>query len=488
MEENSMNLEEKINYISEQLDPFLKEGEIYYSSPIVTEFGTSGGSFYTLEDNKICYDFDNKDAIDNARRNLGYKQDLFSISREYSEHTKLQYRFEKGKLMTVKVYDIPMLLEDIQSKYLFDLEQCEAIKQEEEIIFTEKNEKIKTSIVEKTTFSDSVWEDVSDYCNQDIICLYKALEIKPKKLKFIFDGHKLLAQSNIAFPEYGIEKIEEIIDFSDFNSKEITSIFSYLESFDDAKIEKALSVLKENQVFKLKAEHRYLNFIKARLDNATASIFDFNQASPTKAEIDFFLSNNRWIKSKKTKKNPATVKLSFSYCNEEQSKLFVDFIGSISGKYAKVLKFSAEARMTSKESDLEKIIRENFKLFQLNLEKDLNEYKEGWYGEILNFLFKLPSISQVLFDKTSFLDANGSLYLKEFIFFLLLKSDDTGLYFDIHQSDAPELTYLFWMFKNVPETNWSDSEAYLPQKNRLKYKRTAYYKIGDFSKWQYLEK
>ena len=246
-------------------------------------------------------------------------------------------------------------------------------------------------------------------------------------------------------------------------------------------------MLKENKAFKAEVEQRYLEFIKARLNCNSASIFDFKAAAPTQAEVAFFLSKDRWISTKKTKKQPRLTKLSFSYCDEEESKLMVDIIGAISKQPNALRKFTAGAMMTSKEDELKPIIQDYYEALQWRLKEALTIYDKGWYGAIASFILELAPIHQVLFEKTSFLDANGSLMLKEFMFFLLLNSRETKVYFDVFQSDVPELTDLFWMFANVPESNWSDGIAYLPERNRLKYKRTAYFKTGDTSSWQFIE-
>ena len=482
-----MELQEKIQYISEALDAFLLEGITYYSSPIVREHGTSGGSFYILKDGKVDYDFEGEDDLSTASRRLGHDSDLFSISVSYPEHTKLRYQFEKGKLLTYKVYDVPMLLEDIKREYLFDKQYYEVQEKIETIRFTQKGGKIKVSVKEITTYPNKIHKGVSNRCMDEIICLYHLLEEKPKVIQFNFDGEDIQIYASFAMTEYGIESLDNVVDFSDFNPEDLNSIYSYLESYNDAKIDKALSVLKDQEIFKAKAEQRYLEFIKTRLNSNKVSIFDFKAAAPTQAEVAFFLSKDRWIISKKTKKQPRLAKLSFSYCDEEESKWIVDVIGGLTKQHNSLRKFTATAMMTSKEAELEPLVKANYEALQLHLKEALTTYDKGWYGTLVRFILELPPVHQVLFEKTSFLDANASLALKEFMFFLLLNSQETSLYFDVFQSDAPELTDLFWMFKKVPESNWSDGVALIPDRNRLKYKRTAYYKTGDASSWQFID-
>ena len=226
-----MELQEKIQYISEQLDPFLKEGVTYYSSPIVNENGTSGGSFYIMKDGMPCYDIDDEKALSTAARRLGHDSDLFSISVSYPEHTKLHYQFKKGQLMQYQLYDVPMLLEDIHREYLFDKQYYEVQGKEETITFSQKGEKIKVSVKEKTRYPNKIHEGVSNRCMDEIICLYHLLEKKPKKLKFVFDGSKTQVYASFAMPEYGISNLEEAVDFSDFNPEELSSVYSYLESY-----------------------------------------------------------------------------------------------------------------------------------------------------------------------------------------------------------------------------------------------------------------
>ncbi|WP_196890539.1 hypothetical protein [Aureivirga marina] len=482
MTERTLTKDEIIQNISDAINPFLKENKVYYSCPIITSYGTSGGSFFILKNDEICYDIENETEIEQAENSLDFDENLFALSQTFPENTKIQYRFEKDKLLQVKIYDVPMFLKDIERDYLQDAKTYGFTKKIEEITFSKKGKKIKTSISETIIYPEKTHEGISNYCDQNILCLYEILETKVKKLKFIFDGEKLQVEASEALEKYGFEKIKEKVDFSDFNANEITSIYAYLESFEEVKIEKALDALKDNPVLKSIAESRYIEFIKARLNNKNATIFDFLKAAPTKAEISFFTSKNRWLSS-----NNQT-QLSFTYCDEDESKLLVDFIGAIVKKNTRLLKFSAQAKLTIREEDLEEIIREHETNFQENLRKEIENYKESWFGEICKHLLEISQIDRVLFEKTSFIEANNSIVFKEFMFFLILKSYETDIDFDIFQSDIPTFTYLFWMFRNVPETKWSNGEAFLPKKSMLKYKRTAHYKLGDGSSWQLEER
>ncbi|WP_196889038.1 hypothetical protein [Aureivirga sp. CE67] len=467
-----MNLEKDIKYASEVLDPFLKEDRIYYSNPIVTSYGISGGSIYILKDNAKFYDFEEEKEISDAENRC----DLLSITENYPEHTKLLFQFEKGKLMTVKVYDIPMLIEELKQSSIQDFNQRKYLNKSLEITFSNNDDEIQTSVIINKKYENREVERVSDYCDGDIICLYNLLETKPKKMKFIYDGENFQIQSSIAFPEYRIEKIQETTDILDFNPKEIASIYNYLESFDDLKIAKSLDVLKENESLKNDVEKRYLNFIQLRLNEKKATIFDYEKAAPTKAEIEFFLDNERWGKRFDF--------ISFSYCNDNESKLIVDLIGTVVKNNIHFMKTIMKFKQTNNEQFLSTEIDKYKKLFTESLAKEMNISKDGWYSKICTHLFIVNEIQNILFEKTSFEKANQSLGLEPFMLYLIF-NQNRGTYFDIYQSDASDLTKLFWMFRDIPFTTWQGVKAIFPE-SELAYKRKAKYSLEDDSDEAYL--
>ena len=98
-----------------------------------------------------------------------------------------------------------------------------------------------------------------------------------------------------------------------------TEIFKLLEASNEKKIAKGLALLKENPDLKPEVEARYLNFIKARLNNPKASIFDFGQAALSKEEIAIF-NDKDYVDN---------YCLSLHYMDDAETKMVVDTIGSV---------------------------------------------------------------------------------------------------------------------------------------------------------------
>ncbi|MCP4521174.1 MAG: hypothetical protein GY827_05730 [Cytophagales bacterium] len=87
-----------------------------------------------------------------------------------------------------------------------------------------------------------------------------------------------------------------------------------------------------------------------------------------------------------------------------------------------------------------------------------------------------------MFEKTSFNKANEAIYLEEFYFFILTTHDST-LWMDIHQSDVPNLTEMFWLGKKVPQTQWGDATPSFPD-SPLSFSRKAQFKEDDYGRWK----
>ena len=93
------------------------------------------------------------------------------------------------------------------------------------------------------------------------------------------------------------------------------------------------------------------------------------------------------------------------------------------------------------------------------------------------------SIFKVMFDHTSFTEANQSLVLRDFMFFCAAFSALKYVDFDIFQSEAPDLTEVFWLMPFVSKTIWGDTDMRIPS-SPLKFQREAKVKQGDFDEWE----
>jgi hypothetical protein len=222
----------------------------------------------------------------------------------------------------------------------------------------------------------------------------------------------------------------------------IKKIFSDLESCDDKKIKEALEQLDADATLKEQAERRYLKLIQARLNNPDATLADIKAASPSKEEVEFireFLSNG----------NTYTLE----YFDEAKSKAVVDFIGGIVASCFDLESYSNEIINITTGNELKTISGEQYQIIKNKLTSQLDlSSKSSWFAKIAQKIKSAKRCYHLCFDHTNFEDANKSLVLKEFIFFLFEKKHNADLdtwtspiVLDIAQSTYPHLTDVVWL-------------------------------------------
>ncbi|GMQ63820.1 tetratricopeptide repeat protein [Vallitalea maricola] len=259
---------------------------------------------------------------------------------------------------------------------------------------------------------------------------------------------------------------------ADIDESDIKKVYEYIESGNEQKIKKAIEVAMSNSELQSSIEKRYLILVRARLNNPDATIEDLSKDILKKQERRTFQS-----------KYISKTFISYSYMSDEQTKLIVDFIGAMVKNHLDIEEFISKAKETSNEDELKTLFDKYGSKLKEDIQNEVEKYKEGWYGEICCKLLDME-LEKVMFEKTSFYEANKSLVLREYMFFLGMIAEDR-LYMDIYQSDIPEFTEVFWMLKEIPKTNWGDTEPNFPELS-LSYKRDGIMRIGDDGLWVYI--
>ena len=452
--------------ITEALDPLLDPDKVYFAYQTKSTYGASGGSIFFFKDGITCYD--DLDEIDDALDDL--PDGLFDLTSDFPPHTKLRYTFQKGAAMKMEPCTPEMLLEDILQSYRERAARREATKIETRITFLKKKD-LKLDAAE-ITFSEGKEPSEREFscARDDYKLLYHATSGKLEKLHAIFEGGKLTLSTLPALPGLNLPELKESVDTSDFNPEKLESIYAYLESGIPQKIELALAALDQNAELKTQAEDRYLNLIRARTNSPEAGLEAIGKAVLNKVEVNLILG-----------KYLTQSFISYSYMDEDETKLIVDFIGAMVKNTLDVEAFLAEAKGLNDEKALANRYEQHAKKIKSAAQKQAKNYPEGWYSQLVTKFLSMK-LEKVMFEKTSFGDANGSLVLREYMFFLNLNRS-SAVYLDIHQSDTPELTEVFWLLPKVPTTNWSDVEPAFPA-SPLSFPRKARMRVGDFGKWK----
>lgn len=472
MEQNE-ETKQQLEQAYQQIEQHLEEGVTYYSRYTVMRYGMSGGGVFYLENDTRKYL--KKDELE--------RLDLFNITTEFPEHSIVKYTFVKGAPVKVEACTPEMLIQEMklelkacQMQHADMLEATDSPAEDPITIETSiqflKNG--KPEIEEKEISADgSVYEKTHSCIEDELMALHHALDGTIKKMYVSLVNGELTVQTTPAIPGLTSEVVEKAVDLK-LRETDLKAIYAFLESHEEQKIAKALEVLKKNPEFVATAEKRYLNFIRARLNNANATLDQFPEAALTKSEVN-----------KLTGKHFAKDFISFSYFDDTDTKLAVDFIGSM---IRNVIDLETYVEQAVQLSDLNELVALYDDYAARAKEAILAEAKicpKGWYAEISKHLIKLK-LKRVLFEKTQFDDANRSLVLDEFYFFLNINCKHS-VYLDIFQSDVPRFTRLFWLLRAVPESSWGDTTPKFPD-SPLKFSRSAEYRIGDDGDWEQVSK
>ncbi|MNY07315.1 hypothetical protein D3C86_1401140 [compost metagenome] len=186
-----------------------------------------------------------------------------------------------------------------------------------------------------------------------------------------------------------------------------------------------------------------------------------------------------------TEKHFAKDFISFSYFDDDETKLAVDFIGSMVRNAIDLKAYTEQASQTSDSDELIALYNDFAARAKAAILAEAKICPKGWYSEISKHLIKLK-LRRVLFEKTKFDEANRSLALDGFTFFLNINCN-YSVYLDIFQSDEPKFPELFWLLKAVPESSWGDTTPKFPE-SPLKFQRSARYRIGDEGDWETISK
>ncbi len=447
------SVQRTITTITEKIDPHLEAGFLYFSNPIKTSYGLSGGGICRILNGQL----QREDQIEETLKNeLKFGSRIFDVVKKFPEHTKVKFQFEKGKPATVKTYSVPMLLQDIGRTMCDLLRNKAGNKAICQLEFFENGE-LELDIQGCIFTLEGEVEHPFFEIKEDAKCLYHALEGKANKLWFVFDQDSLLTQADVAFPAFAITAFQENAAIDGRLINDINTVFTYLESGEVEKVSAAMTCIKTTPSFTELVKDRYLRLLQARSNDPLISIEALPSCMLNK--IDVKLLMERLSPSKH---------LNLAYLNRHESKVIVDFVGSMVMNSIDIEDFKRKALQTESESALLQLVDAQSRIVKVEVQKRIEECPESWMSQLYQKLLELK-LEKVLFEKTLFSEANHSLVLDGFYFFLGL-SGEQQIYIDIHQSEAPKIPDIIWMFRKIPRINWSQTQA-SSSRSPLKFSR-----------------
>ncbi|WP_394666952.1 hypothetical protein [uncultured Chryseobacterium sp.] len=465
-DEQKEKLERIFEIIKDQLEP---ETE-YYSYQTYR----SRQSFYKVtegrrDDNvpKVIHWKNNRENLEGTDFNILEVLYDFNRNSEYDKITFFTLSKEKG--FTNKTVDAELLIELMKLALFSDIESGSGRREESviKIIPSKNSDRLNLDIFTKIHDADGGVRE-SDFAEVEkyVDCLYHRLD---QKLEVIYTSASENAIEILTVPEIsGLTSLYAPVEDLSLEASETEKVYEFLESWSDAKIAKALEVINTNPFLKANVEKRYLKFIRSRVGN-DAGLDAFVKAGLTRKEFNL-------LNGKDFDKNF----ISFSYFQEEECQLVVNFIGSLVMNYLDIDQFKKEAQAAETEEDLLKIYSYAADIVKKGILEEAKTNPDGWFSK-LSIKFANLKVYDVLFEKTDFTIPNLNC-LKAFIFYLGINTH-RSVYLDIFQSTCKELTEFFWLLPSVPQSSWGDTELKLPE-YPLKFSRTAIYRLGDGKRWR----
>ena len=391
---------------------------------------------------------------------------LHSVTRTLPKNTSIKYVLRKGHPITAVLFTPEMLLEEMQLE----------IKTQMNIGFS-KVESVGKFANGKLIEITEAWYSADgkvdkrewSYIVDELNVFVMSTNPKITHISIQIENDIFRIQSSPVVPGLTIEYIAEPENL-DLDCNDLAAIYNFMESFSEAKRELAINALKKNPEFYQKAEQRYVNFIRTRLNDSNAGIERFEDAVLTKTEFKLFLGRNFQNDT-----------ISFSYFDDYKSKLVIDFVGSMIKNVINIEDYIAKAKTLDSEEDLVKLYDFSAKDVKKKIIKEISKSQEGWFSEIMRHIINLK-LKKVLLNKTEIETAVRSPVMKEFMFFLNINSK-TSIYIDVFQSEIPHFTEMFWMLRKVPDTSWGDVNKRIPE-SPLRFSRKARYNLEDGCGWE----
>ncbi len=229
------------------------------------------------------------------------------------------------------------------------------------------------------------------------------------------------------------------------NVESIETVYKFLESGMPDKVRAALDVLKKNEDFYQKAEKRYLNLIKANLNDKNATLENFEEGIFNKKQIRELETAGIYSKG---------LDFRVSYALKE----LVDFIGSVTMNHVDVDKFIAKAKKISTDVEaVDDLALDYEEKFFDDIEKESEIYPDGWYSQSLKKLLNLKGkIENLLFEKCNFIQSDF-MFPEAFFFFVRMAAGPYGVSLSLFQSQM-ELSDTFWLCSGLHQENFEIDE------------------------------
>lgn len=442
------------HFIQERLNPHLEEGLDYISVVEVhPKNGASASLFYAYKDG-----VKSSDVIESIylydETEIELLMSINALAKDFTKGSKTKIIARKNKSLEIFECSAKDLIADIKPFYSFVDGGYEEIYYDVLYSAADYDWQIVNINVDGYILQNGKKQEVKHYPVTDFEYLYLFLNKSIDKLTIHITKEETKVYAVRAFPEYGIEQREETLVVQ---PEDLTTICQFIESGREDKMSIAIEAIVSNEQTKTRLEKRYLNFVKAYLENDAATLNDMQ------AEMFSEKTKNICIGHR-----PSIDKdyISFGYSNEKEAKLIIDFIGAMVKNYIDIdvyIKEHNEAYNTNWDLAMKTALYDQWEHeLREGIEREITLHPEGWYSKSYEKLMHLK-LSKVMVDNAHFYKEDRMPLLKEYLLYLSIAAGNQALYIDVYDSYMHELTTVYWMFRVLPRINWFQSNpTYTP--------------------------
>lgn len=437
-------------FIQERLNPHLEDGVDYISVVNVNPNGGLGTSlFYAYKDGvkssdviKSIYLYDELE--------ITLLMSVNALARAFTKGSKTKIIAKKNEPIEIFECSAKDLIADIKPFYSSIEGGYEEIYYDVLYSKADYDWQIVNIKIDGYILQNGKKQEVKHYPVNDLEYLYLLMNKEVDKLTVHITTESINVYAAQAFPEFGIEQREEKLAIE---PNDLTSICQFIESGREDKMLLAIEAIAKNKETQIRLEKRYLNFVKAYLENDSATLNDM--------QAEMFSEKTKAI-CMAHRANVDKDYISFGYTNEKEGKLIIDFIGAMVKNYIDInvyIREHNEAYNTGWDTTMKNALYDQWEHeLREGIEQEITLCPEGWFSQSYKKMMDLK-LSKVMVDNAHFYKQNRMPLLREYLLYLSIAAGNNALYMDVYDSYMHELVDVYWMFRVLPRINWFQSDS-----------------------------
>lgn len=237
------------------------------------------------------------------------------------------------------------------------------------------------------------------------------------------------------------------------DEKKLSKVFEGLESFDQANISETMKMVEQDSELKERVEERYLTLIRVLSNDEGATLDEFFHLFATNEKLKNVLTEVFYTRVNK---------IEFVYLDEDEARDVIDIIGGIVATHIDMNSYISSINKSRELADLGSPVYETIERLQQGIDKEVNAYKDGWYGDININMMKciLHGVNEFVILKSWLAKANQSPVIDAFNLFLSSASKKDFIMIQMRSilDEALKFTEILWVFPHTPVIMYPSDE------------------------------